>query len=154
MYIVMCSMVCVTKWRVLVWIIGFINTLVTHTCTHAHARAHTHTHTHTLKYMQYSAIADLHTFQFTIAHALGFSVSASRFLAVDLSTETSTQITTSITPKIFQLHFQYHCTVAYIKSWSHTSLHCWLLRYHYHILHVKSSNHTLDPHRPTSCILL
>jgi hypothetical protein len=38
----------------------------------------------------YSAIADLHTFQFTVAHALGFSVSTSRLLATDLNTETST----------------------------------------------------------------
>jgi hypothetical protein len=66
--------------------------------------------------MQYSAITDLHTFQFTTAHVLGFSVSTSHFLATDLSTETVTQITTSITPKIFQLHFQFHCTIAYIKS--------------------------------------
>jgi hypothetical protein len=65
--------------------------------------------------MQYSSIADLHTFQFTVAHALGFLVSTSRLLATDLSTETTTQITTSITTKIFQLHFQYHCTVAHIS---------------------------------------
>jgi hypothetical protein len=38
----------------------------------------------------YSAIADLHTFQSTVAHALGFSISASRLLATDLNTETST----------------------------------------------------------------
>jgi hypothetical protein len=41
-------------------------------------------------YNQYSAIADLHTFQFTAAHALGFSVSTSRLLATYLNTETST----------------------------------------------------------------
>jgi hypothetical protein len=40
--------------------------------------------THT--YKQYSAITDLHTFQFTAAHALGFSVSTSRILATDLNT--------------------------------------------------------------------
>jgi hypothetical protein len=55
--------------------------------------------------MQYRVIADLHTFQFTVAHALGFLVSTCRLLATDLSTETSTQITTSMTPKIFQLRF-------------------------------------------------
>jgi hypothetical protein len=43
-----------------------------------------------LNYNQYSAIADLHTSQFTVAHALGFSVSTSRLLATDLNTETST----------------------------------------------------------------
>jgi hypothetical protein len=33
-----------------------------------------------LNYNQYSAITDLHTFQFTVAHALGFSVSTSHLL--------------------------------------------------------------------------
>jgi hypothetical protein len=42
-----------------------------------------------LNYNQYSAIADLHNFQFTVAPALGFSVSTSRLLATDLNTETS-----------------------------------------------------------------
>jgi hypothetical protein len=36
---------------------------------------------------QYSAVADLHTFQFTVAHALGFSVSTSRTLATDFNIE-------------------------------------------------------------------
>jgi hypothetical protein len=40
--------------------------------------------------LKYSAIADLHAFQFTVAHALEFSVSTSRLLATDLSTEIST----------------------------------------------------------------
>jgi hypothetical protein len=35
-------------------------------------------------------IADLHTFQFTAANALGFSVAISRILATDLKTETTT----------------------------------------------------------------
>jgi hypothetical protein len=43
-----------------------------------------------LNYSQYSGIADLLTFQFTVAHVLGFSVSTSRLLATDLNTETST----------------------------------------------------------------
>jgi hypothetical protein len=54
--------------------IGFISTLVTSS----------------LNYHKYSAIADLHTFQSTVAHALGFSVSISRPLAMDLNTEIST----------------------------------------------------------------
>jgi hypothetical protein len=41
-------------------------------------------------YNQYSAVVDLHTFQFTVTHALGFSVSTSRLLAIDLNTETNT----------------------------------------------------------------
>jgi hypothetical protein len=36
-------------------------------------------------YRQYRAIFDLHTSQFTVAHALGFSVFTSRILATDLS---------------------------------------------------------------------
>jgi hypothetical protein len=57
--------------------IGFIGTLVTISLNHIY-------------YRQYSAIADLHTLQFTNAHALGFSVSTSRHLATDLNTETIT----------------------------------------------------------------
>jgi hypothetical protein len=41
-------------------------------------------------YNLYSAIADLQTFHFTVAHALGFSVFTSRLLATDLNTETIT----------------------------------------------------------------
>jgi hypothetical protein len=44
----------------------------------------------TLNYNQYSAIANLHTFQFTVAHALGFSVSTGRLLAMDLNIGTTT----------------------------------------------------------------
>jgi hypothetical protein len=40
--------------------------------------------------MNITAIADLHTFQFTVAHALGFSVFINRLLATNLNTETST----------------------------------------------------------------
>jgi hypothetical protein len=62
------------KWRVLGRMIGSISTLVTTS----------------LNYRQYSDIADLHTLQFAVAHALGFSVSTSRLLATDLNTETIT----------------------------------------------------------------
>jgi hypothetical protein len=58
--------------RVLVRVIGFISSCVT------------------LTHRQYSAIADTHTFQFTIAHALGFSLSTSRLLAMDFDTQTTT----------------------------------------------------------------
>jgi hypothetical protein len=40
--------------------------------------------------LKYSAIADLHNFQFTIAQTLGLSVFNSRLLAMDLNTETVT----------------------------------------------------------------
>jgi hypothetical protein len=36
-------------------------------------------------YRQYSAVADLHTLQFTVTHAQGFSVFTGRILATDLS---------------------------------------------------------------------
>jgi hypothetical protein len=39
----------------------------------------------TQDYRQYSAIAILHTFEFTVAHIPGFSVFTSRILATDLS---------------------------------------------------------------------
>jgi hypothetical protein len=67
-------MVRVTEWRVLLQIIGFISTLVTASPN----------------YSQYSAIADLRNLQFTVAHALGFSVFTSRLLATDLNTDTIT----------------------------------------------------------------
>jgi hypothetical protein len=54
--------------------IGFISTSVTSSLNHNY----------------YSAIADLHKLQFTVAHALGFSVSTSRLLATDLNTGTIT----------------------------------------------------------------
>jgi hypothetical protein len=44
-----------------------------------------------LNYNQYSTITDLHTFQLTFAHALGFSIFTSHLLATDLNTETSTK---------------------------------------------------------------
>jgi hypothetical protein len=62
------------KWRVLVRTILIISTLVTSS----------------FNYNQYSDIAVLHTFQFTVAHAVGFPVFTSRLLATDLNTETST----------------------------------------------------------------
>jgi hypothetical protein len=40
--------------------------------------------------LKYRAISDLHTFRFTVAHALEFLVLTSRLLATDLNTETST----------------------------------------------------------------
>jgi hypothetical protein len=62
------------EWRVLVRMIGFISTLVTISLNHIY----------------YSAIAGLHIFQFTVAHALGFPVFTSRLLATALNTESST----------------------------------------------------------------
>jgi hypothetical protein len=62
------SRVGVTIDEVLDWMIGFIDTLFTQIETTDN----------------YSALADLHTLQFTVIHALGFSVFTSRILATDL----------------------------------------------------------------------
>jgi hypothetical protein len=43
-----------------------------------------------LNTQKYSAIADLHTYQFPVAHTLGFPVFTSRLLATDCNTETNT----------------------------------------------------------------
>jgi hypothetical protein len=63
---------CISDYRRgLDWMIGFIAP---------------YTYTFTIRnYRQYSAIAILRTSQFTVAHALGFSVFTSRILATDLS---------------------------------------------------------------------
>jgi hypothetical protein len=58
--------------------IGFISASVTHSLLI------------TLKYRQYSTIADLHTFKFTVARALGFPVFSSHLMATELNTETIT----------------------------------------------------------------
>jgi hypothetical protein len=42
-----------------------------------------------LNHIYYRAVADLHTFQFAVAHALGFSIITGRILAADLNAETS-----------------------------------------------------------------
>jgi hypothetical protein len=71
------------------WLMGFINALYIHTVR---------------DYRQYSAIAILHTLQFTVTYALGFSVFTSRILATDL--------------------LQSHCNVkSYMKSSLHSLIH-------------------------------
>jgi hypothetical protein len=55
-------------------------------------------HIHTTRdYRQYSATADPHTLQFTVTHALGFSVFTSRILATDFIT---VSLTLQITYKV------------------------------------------------------
>jgi hypothetical protein len=61
---------CVTYRRVLDLMIGFIDTLLTQLWTRGN----------------YSAIADLYILQFTVAHALGFSVFINLILATDFHT--------------------------------------------------------------------
>jgi hypothetical protein len=73
--------------RVLDWMIGFIDTLYTVLGTTGN----------------YSAIADIHILQFTVTHALGFSVFTSRIMATDLS--------------------QYHCNFkSHMKSSCHRQI--------------------------------
>jgi hypothetical protein len=45
--------------------------------------------TSSLNHNYYSAIANLHNLQFTVAHALGFLVFTSRLLVTNINTETS-----------------------------------------------------------------
>jgi hypothetical protein len=45
--------------------------------------------TSSLNHTYYSAIADLHNLEFTVAHALGFSVSNSRLLALQTTKKSS-----------------------------------------------------------------
>jgi hypothetical protein len=76
--------------RVLIRMIGFIRTWVTH------SRLITLTH------RQYSTIAHLHTLQTTVAYALGFPVSTIRFPAADLNTDYKS-ITQPHTPNVTAL---------------------------------------------------
>jgi hypothetical protein len=65
-HIVMCE---VDYRKFVVWMIGFVATLITHT---------------TRDYRQYNAIADLHTLQFTATHTLCMVLSfTSRIMATD-----------------------------------------------------------------------
>jgi hypothetical protein len=66
--IIMCRGICVTNIQVLDQMIGFIGTSVIIS----------------VNYNQYSAIADLHNLQFTVTHALGFSVFSSCVLVMEL----------------------------------------------------------------------
>jgi hypothetical protein len=64
-------------------------------------------YTFTLNYtyiQQYSAIADLHHLQHTVAHALGFSVYISRLPATALNTEDTTVSPFNVTHKILNSH--------------------------------------------------
>jgi hypothetical protein len=91
--------------------IGFIGTSVTY---------------YLLITLKYSAIADLHNLHFTVAHALGGSVSTNRLLATDFNTETSTQI-------LQGLHLRSSNYTSSIAASSHT----WSLRTDCKIFSVK-----------------
>jgi hypothetical protein len=95
------------RW-VLVRMIGFISSWVTHSLLI--------TRTH----RQYSAITQLHTLQFTIAHTLGFSLSTIHLLAIDLDTGIIT-VSLNHTLQILHIKFSLHgCTLA-TNSFLHNS---------------------------------
>jgi hypothetical protein len=78
---------------------------------------------HTVRgYKQYSALAILHTFQFTVAHALGFSAFTSRIQATDLS--------------------QSHCN---FKSHAKSSLHSLIAFLPFLLNHFRLPSPELDP---------
>jgi hypothetical protein len=97
--------------RVLVWTIGFISTLVTHSLLI------------TLRYRQNSAIVHLHTLEFIVAHAVGSSVSTHRLPATDPNTQTI-RVLLNHTLQIL-LHYSTHKVfTSHFKSSRHTlSLH-------------------------------
>jgi hypothetical protein len=89
--------------RVLEWIIGFI-------APYAFT---------TRDYRQYSAISILHTFQFTVTHALGFSVFTSRLLATGLSQSHchfKSHVKSSCHSLIFFLPLFYSCQFRILDS--------------------------------------
>jgi hypothetical protein len=86
--------------------IGFISTLVTVS----------------LNYNYYSAISDLHNLQFTVAHALGFSVSTTRLLATDL-TVTSNHYEVFL-PFLVQSPWKLGTQLKLFWTLNYTALHC------------------------------
>jgi hypothetical protein len=87
------------KWQVLVRMILFISSWVTHLLLI------------TFRYRPYSAVSDLHHLQTTVTHALGFSVSTSHFPAADLNTGIIT-VSLSHTLQIFHIKSSLHrCTL-------------------------------------------
>jgi hypothetical protein len=69
----------------------------------------------TLKYRQYSTITNVHIFQFTIAHTLGFPAFTIHVLATDLNTET-VEVSLEYIPPI-SLHYSTHKAFkSHIKS--------------------------------------
>jgi hypothetical protein len=90
-YIVTCWLYTSLIRRVLVRMIGFIRSWVTHSILV------------TFTHRQYSAIAHLHTLQLTVANTLWFTVSTSRLLATDFNTRI---IRVSLNHTVHILHIQ------------------------------------------------
>jgi hypothetical protein len=104
----------VTCWVCYAWLIdgfwiGWLDSLTPYTFT-------------TRDYSQYRAIADLHTLQVTVTHALGFSVFTSRIVATDLQ--------------------QSHCNFkSHIKSYLHSLINFWPFL----LNHLRLPSPELDP---------
>jgi hypothetical protein len=89
----------------------------------------THSLLITFKYWQCSAITDLHTFQFAVAHALGFFVSPSHLLATGLNTET---IRVSLDyalqglhiNRVFRSHFRPSRNFPWLSPLENSELYC------------------------------
>jgi hypothetical protein len=62
-----------------------------------------------LNYNQYNTVADLHTFQFTVVHALGVAVATSRILATELNTGT-------ITSNHYEVFLSWDCRLPEFRS--------------------------------------
>jgi hypothetical protein len=110
--IVMCKGYAWRQWRVLFRMIGFIDTSVTSY----------------LNYNQYNSYLQsiqpyrsFTHFQFTVAHALGFSISTSRLLRTDLNTELAIQITIKSSCYFVFNHYVLHCPNLYSTN-LHNSL--------------------------------
>jgi hypothetical protein len=101
-----------------------------------------------LNYNQYSAITDLHTFQFTVAHTLGFSVSTSRLLATVSTQERSLQITMkSFLIQFFNANYLSHIHCMTGISWSKFSTQLNLALYS----DLATSGLVLYSHRMDQC---
>jgi hypothetical protein len=79
--------------------IGFIDTLFTQLGTTGN----------------YGAIADLHTLQFTVTYALGFSVFTSLILAMDSIT---VSLSLQVTHEVFLSHYNYYLAISSQSSYT------------------------------------
>jgi hypothetical protein len=115
LHTVTCRGYCVTYRRVLDWMIWMIGFIPPFTFTNRDNK-------------QYSAIADLRTLQFTVTHALGFSVFASRILATDLSQshcnfkshmKSSFHLLIPFLPIFYGFQFRRHDSIQFLCSRAH-----------------------------------
>jgi hypothetical protein len=95
-------------------------------------------YTLSLNHSQYSDITDLHTLQFTVAHALGVSIFTNGLLATDLNTETSNLNHYEVF-LLFRLQLLWNSTaLCWTQNW--TSHGCLLRRTHLNGTAPKTGN--------------